>query len=97
MAISAFPLLAAVTEVTSSGSDVPKATIVRDHEQISKKYKKQQPEQNALQESDLISCYSKCHKDYGNTDHKRNFIAECGFLYPYISKNCSNSKNDQDI
>ena len=29
MAISAFPLLAAVTEVTSSGSDVPKATIVR--------------------------------------------------------------------
>ena len=29
MAISAFPFLAAVTEVTSSGRDVPNATIVR--------------------------------------------------------------------
>ncbi len=29
MAIPAFPFLAAVTDVTSSGSDVPNATIVR--------------------------------------------------------------------
>ena len=29
MAISAFPFLAAITEVTSSGKEVPKATMVR--------------------------------------------------------------------
>ena len=63
MAIPAFPFLAAVTDVTSSGSDVPNATIVR-------------PINNTLHKCYLGTCNSKYHEYYGNYKHEWYFIIE---------------------